>query len=242
MNANTHTQMLKNKARTQKFSRSESKIRQNGKEGNTTDKTFCDFSFLFLFFSLFSLCFGVYLALAHALVRLALEFQFFYFIVVCVYIIFSSLYTWFVVCLVLFAFHCALSYLFLILSSPWNVLLTFPFFFLRFFSFSFSFSFSLPHSLPYTVRRRWWWWCGVVWYGSDGGSGGNARALYISAQTNIHTHRKVLNFIQDFYLIRITYISNSSFCFCRLLLLAATTMTVTAECRSGSSSSSGRVA
>lgn len=38
-------------------------------------------------------------------------------------------------------------------------------------------------------------------------------ALHISAQTN--THRKVLNFIQDFYLIRITYISNNSFCCCR---------------------------
>lgn len=58
--------------------------------------------------------------------------------------------TSFVVCLVLFAFHCALSYHFLILSSPCNVLLTFSVFF-SFFSFFFSFSLFTIHCL--IVRR-----------------------------------------------------------------------------------------
>lgn len=45
------------------------------------------------------------------------------------------------------------------------------------------------------------------------------RAAHFS--TNKHTHRKVLNFIQDFYLIRITYISNSSFFFSFAVVTAA---------------------
>lgn len=91
---------------------------------------------------------------------------------------------------VLFAFHCALSYLFLIVSSPWNVLLTFSdfslysFFFLLF---SLSVSFTLFHCcLTFLCCVR------------------------CTSQHKTNTHRKVLNFIQDFYLIRITYISNSS--------------------------------
>lgn len=115
-----------------------------------TDKTFCDFFPLntMIFFSSF---FALYINVFFSLVLYC-----------CL-----SCYCFIRCCSVLFAFHCALFYLFflLIVSSPWNVLLTFS-------------------------------------------------VLCCTQQTN--THRKVLNFIQDFYLIRITYNFEQQFllCFC----------------------------
>ena len=128
---------LKNKARTQKFSRSESKIRQNGKEGNTTDKTFCDFSFLFFF------TFSFFLLFSFSLFHLALEFQFFYFIVVFLYFI-RCMFGF--VCISLCAFVSFLDFKFTM-----ECFADFFHFFLVFFSFFFSFS---PHPIQYLMVRR----------------------------------------------------------------------------------------
>lgn len=119
---------LKNKARTQKFSWSESKIRQNEKKEILQTKLFfCDFSFSILFslplslltFSLLLLIFLLFFLLRRRISLLRF-------------------------CLHFILLHCALSYLSLIVSSPWNVLLTFSVFF----------SFSLYSlSLSFTMAR-----------------------------------------------------------------------------------------